>query len=57
MILATNKGGLANRMRCIASCYKFSNDKSLTYGVIWNVLDDYRKDNHILNCPFNLLFK
>ena len=57
MILATNKGGLANRMRCIASCYKFSNDKSLTYGVIWNVLDDYRKDNHILNCPFNLLFE
>ena len=57
MILATNKGGLANRMRCIASCYKFSEDKTLTTGVVWRVLDDYRRDNHILNCPFSLLFE
>ena len=57
MIIAANSGGLANRMRCIASCYKFSEDKTLTTGVVWKVLDDYRRDNHILNCPFSLLFE
>ncbi len=56
MIVATNNGGLANRMRCIASCYKFSENKTLEYSVKWKVLDDYGKNTHILNCPFNMLF-
>ncbi len=56
MIISTNKGGLANRMRCIASCYKFSENKKLDYGVVWTVLDDYSKDTHILNCSFSKLF-
>ena len=31
MIVATNNGGLANRMRCIASCYKFSENIPMDY--------------------------
>ena len=55
-VVCTNIGGLANRMRCIASIHKYSVDKPLECRVKWEVLDDYKKHTHILNCPFSKLF-
>lgn len=57
MIVSTNKGGLCNRIRCIASCIIYGQLKKIDYGVQWIILNDYKKNNHILNCPFNMLFK
>ncbi len=54
MIISINEGGLSNRLKTIASCIRLDKDN---YGIKWNILDDYNKKNHILNCPFNKLFK
>ena len=54
MIVSINEGGLSNRLKVIASCIRLDNKN---YGVKWNILDDYKKNAHILNCPFNKLFK
>lgn len=56
MITATNKGGLANRIKCICSCMRYANKHKINYRVYWEILDDYNNSIHILNCPFNQLF-
>ena len=56
LVASINRGGLANRIRCLASVIKFANNKPLDYRVRWEVLDSYEKDTHILNCSYNKLF-
>lgn len=54
MIISINEGGLANRLKTLASCIRLDKDN---YGIKWVILDDYNKNTHILNCPFNKLFQ
>ena len=57
MIISINKGGLSNRIKSLASTIRYSKNFNINYKVYWNILKSYKKNNHILNCPFNLLFK
>ncbi|MCO5947678.1 hypothetical protein [Mucilaginibacter flavidus] len=50
MIIAEPLGGLANRMRVIASAILLQQKLNTKLIVIWN-------ENYELNCPFNLLFE
>lgn len=50
MIIIEPIGGLANRMRVIASGIWLKNELNTDLIVIWN-------ENYELNCPFNLLFE
>ncbi len=53
--ISINEGGLSNRIKSWVSCYRISDDPNQVK-VYWKILDDYKKKNHILNCPFNKLF-
>jgi hypothetical protein len=57
MIVSNNKGGLSNRIKSIVSVIRISKIKKIEYKVLWRVLNNYKEENHILNCPFDLLFK
>jgi len=57
MIISINTGGLSNRIKSAASIIRYSKNFKINYKVQWKVLSSYKKNNHILNCPFNLLFK
>ncbi len=57
MIISYNIGGLANRMKAISSGYRLSEYKNRDMKIKWDILDNYEKHTHILNCPFNRLFK
>ena len=57
MFISTNKSGLCNRLKSFVSIVKMAKENnSNSYKMKWDVLDDYNKDVHILNCPFNYLF-
>jgi len=57
MIVANNINGLSNRIKTIISVIRYSKKFNIEYKVYWQILSKYRKNNHILNCPFYLLFK
>ena len=59
MILSANQGGLANRMKCYASCYRYSELYNIPLKVYWLVLSRETKGNvdHFLYCPFSALFQ
>lgn len=57
MIIAYNIGGLANRIKAIASGYRLSEYYNRDMYIRWDVLDNYKTHTHILNCPFYRLFK
>ena len=57
MIISINKGGLCNRIKSLVSVIRISKIENDEYKVLWEVLNNYKKDKHILNCPFNLLFE
>ena len=50
MYVSTNNGGLSNRIKSFVSCIKLANENNTNYGVKWEILDDYNKNTHILNC-------
>ena len=56
MNISTNKGGLSNRMKSLVSCIKLAEESNNKYAVKWDIVNDYKKDNHLLNCSFNKLF-
>ena len=56
MYISINEGGLANRIKSLVSCIKLGIENNENYYVKWNILDNYKKNNHILNCEFNKLF-
>ena len=57
MIISNNIGGLANRMKSIASGYRIANHTNIKLMIKWDILDNYNTHTHILNCPFNKLFQ
>lgn len=57
MIISNNEGGLSNRIKSLVSVIRISKIKNTEYKVCWDILNDYNKKKHILNCPFNSLFK
>ena len=57
MIISINTGGLSNRIKSVVSIIRYSKNFNINYKVRWKVLSSYKKNNHILNCQFNLLFK
>ena len=56
MLVSTNIGGLSNRIKSLVSCLKYAKNKDIDVKVYWKVLNSYKKDIHILNCPYHLLF-
>lgn len=57
MIVSNNIGGLANRMKSIASGYRIANHTNIKLMIKWDILDNYNTQTHILNCPFSKLFQ
>ena len=57
MYISTNNSGLANRIKSLVSCIKLASENNSKFYVQWNILDNYDKDIHILNCEFNKLFR
>jgi len=55
LIISTNEGGLSNRIKSWVSCYRLTPNKDKVK-VYWPILDNYEKNCHILNCPFDNLF-
>ena len=56
-ILSNNKGGLSNRLKSIASCIRMANFNLDHVCVEWEVISNYKHDNHILNCEYKKLIK
>ena len=56
MYISTNKGGLSNRIKSLVSCIKLADENNSNYAVKWDIIDNYSKDNHLLNCPFKNVF-
>lgn len=56
MIISTNFGGLSNRLKCLVSCMRYADLMDAECGIYWQVLDDYSKKVHILNCEYSNLF-
>ena len=51
--VSINIGGLANRIKCMVSCFRLSDE----IYVKWDVLDTITKQiKHLLNCPYEELF-
>ena len=57
MIVSTNKGGLANRIKSLVSCLRYGEENNVKVGVYWSILNSYEKEKHILNCGFKELFE
>jgi len=57
MIISTNNGGLSNRIKSLVSVIRYSKKFNTEYKIKWDILSSYKKNSHILNCPFNILFK
>lgn len=57
MIISYNNGGLCNRIKSWVSCQRYGFENNMSYKIIWEVLDNYDKNQHILNCKFNKLFQ
>ena len=55
--VATHTGGLSNRIKCIVSCIRLLSKNGGDLKVFWKILDNYNKNHHILNCPFNKLYQ
>lgn len=56
MIIANNTGGLSNRLKAFASSVRLGKQMERPVGIKWDILDNYKTHNHILNCPFSKLF-
>lgn len=56
IIVSTNSSGLSNRIKSFVSCVKIGIENNYTFKIKWDILDDYNKDTHILNCSFDKLF-
>lgn len=56
MITSIHEGGLSNRIKSLISSIRYSNKHNIKYSIYWKVLNSYKKNNHILNCPFEKLF-
>lgn len=56
-IISQNNGGLSNRIKSLVSCLRYSNENNINCILKWDILDNYNKNIHLLNCNFNLLFK
>ena len=57
MYVSTNSSGLSNRLKSLVSVIKLAEENNSDYKVKWDILDDYDKNNHILNCSFDKLFE
>jgi hypothetical protein len=57
MIVSTNKGGLANRIKSLVSCLRYGEENNVKAGVYWKILNSYENEKHILNCGFKELFE
>ena len=56
MYISTNKGGLSNRIKSLVSCIKLSDENDCKYAVKWDIINNYNKNDHLLNCSFKNLF-
>jgi hypothetical protein len=56
MIISTNNGGLSNRIKSLVSVLRYGEMVNSCCGVLWKKLNDYSKNNHILNCEFKDIF-
>jgi len=56
MYISTNKGGLSNRIKSFVSCIKLADENNNKYAIKWDIINNYKKDDHLLNCSFNELF-
>ena len=57
MIVSSNTGGLANRLKCWISSYRLSQELNTSYKVEWKVLKKQDNVDHYLNCKFDKLFE
>ena len=57
MYVSTNSSGLSNRIKSLVSVIKLAEENNSDYKVKWDILDNYNKNNHILNCSFEKLFE
>lgn len=56
MIISTNTGGLSNRIKSLVSVMRYANIVGTDCGILWKRLNDYSKNNHILNCYYRDIF-
>jgi len=57
MIISYNQGGICNRIKCWISTQRYSIENNISYKVIWNIINNYETNHHILNCKFSDLFQ
>jgi hypothetical protein len=56
MIISTNEGGLANRIKSWVSAMRIADDLNIECKVYWKIISNYNNHSHILNCKFIDIF-
>ena len=56
-IVSLHQGGISNRIKSFCSTVRQSVKLNCDYKLVWEILDNYNKNTHILNCNFSRLFE